>query len=81
MLMNTKVLVATDIASRGIDTLAVRTVILYDVPHSTIDFIHRLGRTGRMKMRGRGIVLVGRHDRRDIVKEVKEGMFRGQALI
>lgn len=81
MMTNTKVLVTTDIASRGIDTLAVRTVILYDVPHSTIDFIHRLGRTGRMKMRGRGIVLVGRHDRRDIVKEVKEGMFRGQALI
>ena len=81
MLANTKVLVTTDIASRGIDTLAVRNVILYDVPHSTIDFIHRLGRTGRMKMRGRGIVLVGRHDRRDIVKEVKDGMFRGQALI
>ena len=81
MLANTKILVTTDIASRGIDTLAVRNVILYDVPHSTIDFIHRLGRTGRMKMRGRGIVLVGRHDRRDIVKEVKDGMFRGQALI
>jgi ATP-dependent RNA helicase MRH4, mitochondrial len=81
VLPNTKVLVTTDIASRGIDTLSVRHVILYDVPHSTIDFIHRLGRTGRMKMRGRGIVLVGREDRRDVVREVKEAMFRGQALI
>lgn len=80
-LANTKVLVATDLGSRGIDTLAVRHVILYDVPHTTIDFIHRLGRTGRMGRRGRGIVLVGRGDRRDVVKEVKEGMFRGQALI
>ena len=80
-LPNTKVLVTTDLGSRGIDTLAVRHVILYDVPHSTIDFIHRLGRTGRMGRRGRGIVLVGRGDRRDIVKEVKEGMFKGQALI
>lgn len=80
-LSNTKVLVATDLGSRGIDTLAVRHVILYDVPHTTIDFIHRLGRTGRMGRRGRGIVLVGRGDRRDVVKEVKEGMFRGQALI
>ena len=80
-LPNTKVLVTTDLGSRGIDTLAVRTVILYDVPHSTIDFIHRLGRTGRMGRRGRGIVLVGKHDRRDIVAEVKDGMFRGQALI
>lgn len=80
-LPNTKVLVTTDLGSRGIDTLAVRNVILYDVPHSTIDFIHRLGRTGRMGRRGRGIVLVGKHDRRDVVAEVKEGMFKGQALI
>lgn len=80
-LPNTKVLVTTDLGSRGIDTLAVRHVMLYDVPHSTIDFIHRLGRTGRMGRRGRGIVLVGKHDRRDVVREVKEGMFKGQALI
>lgn len=80
-LPNTKVLVTTDLGSRGIDTVAVRHVILYDVPHSTIDFIHRLGRTGRMGRRGRGIVLVGKGDRRDVVKEVKDGMFRGQALI
>ncbi|KAI9742645.1 MAG: RNA helicase [Claussenomyces sp. TS43310] len=80
-LPNTKVLVTTDLGSRGIDTLAVRHVILYDVPHSTVDFIHRLGRTGRMGRRGRGIVLVGKNDRRDVVREVKEGMFKGQALI
>ncbi|KAI9791098.1 MAG: RNA helicase [Peltula sp. TS41687] len=80
-LPNTKVLVMTDLGSRGIDTLAVRHVILYDVPHTTIDFIHRLGRMGRMGKRGRGIVLVGKHDRRDVVREVREGMFKGQALI
>ena len=78
---NVKVLVTTDLGSRGIDTLAVRHVVLYDVPHSTIDFIHRLGRTGRMGRRGRGIVLVGKYDRRDVVREVKDGMFKGQALI
>lgn len=78
---NTKVLVMTDIGSRGIDTLLVKHVILYDVPHTSIDFIHRLGRVGRMGRRGRGIVLTGKHDRKDIVKEVREGMFRGQALI
>jgi len=81
ILRNTKVLVVTDLVARGIDTTAVRHVILYDVPHTTIDFIHRLGRTGRMGRRGRGIVLVGRQDRKDVVKEVREGMFRGQALI
>ncbi|KAL8350386.1 hypothetical protein RB598_005613 [Gaeumannomyces tritici] len=80
-LLNTKVIVATDLASRGIDTLAVRHVVLYDVPHTTIDFIHRLGRAGRMGRRGRGIVLVGKDDRKDIVAEVKESMFMGQALV
>ncbi|KAI6877946.1 hypothetical protein KC360_g9022 [Hortaea werneckii] len=78
---STKVLVMTDLGSRGIDTLAVKHVILYDVPHTSIDFIHRLGRVGRMGRRGRGVVLVGRHDRKDVVREVREGMFRGQALI
>ena len=80
-LPNTKVLVTTDLGSRGIDTLAVRHVILYDVPHTTIDFVHRLGRMGRMGRRGRGIVLTGKHDRKDVVAEVKNAMFRGQALI
>lgn len=80
-LQNTKVIVATDLASRGIDTLGVRHVVLYDVPHTTIDFIHRLGRAGRMGRRGRGIVLMGKDDRRDIVSEVKESMFMGQALV
>jgi len=81
MLPNTKVLVCTDIASRGIDTTAVRHVVLYDVPHTSIDFIHRLGRTGRMGRRGRGVVLVGRNDRKDVVREIREAMFRGAALI
>ena len=81
ILNNTKVIVATDLASRGIDTLGVRHVVLYDVPHTTIDFIHRLGRAGRMGRRGRGIVLVGKEDRRDVVAEVRESMYMGQALV
>lgn len=78
---NVRALVVTDLASRGIDTLAVRHVILYDVPHTTIDFIHRLGRAGRMGRRGRGIVLAGNDDRKDVIAEVKKSMFMGQALI
>jgi ATP-dependent RNA helicase MRH4 len=80
-LPNTKVIVTTDLGSRGIDTVSVKHVILYDVPHTTIDFIHRLGRTGRMGRRGRGIVLVGAGDRTDVVREVRDAMFRGEALI
>ncbi|RVX69883.1 hypothetical protein B0A52_05718 [Exophiala mesophila] len=80
-LANTKVLVTTDLGSRGIDTLAVRNVVLYDVPHTTVDFVHRLGRMGRMNRRGRGVVLMGRGDRKDIIREVREAMHKGQALI
>ncbi|PHH61830.1 hypothetical protein CDD81_7933 [Ophiocordyceps australis] len=80
-LANAKVLVVTDIASRGIDTLAVRHVILYDVPHTSIDFIHRIGRAGRMGRRGRAVVLAGNSDRKDVIADVRESMFRGQALI
>ncbi|KAI9718319.1 MAG: RNA helicase [Chrysothrix sp. TS-e1954] len=80
-LPNVKVLVLTDIGSRGIDTVPVRHVVLYDVPHTSIDFIHRLGRLGRMGRRGRGYVLVGKEDRRDVVKEVRESMFLGKALL
>ncbi|KAK0263013.1 hypothetical protein B0A54_03852 [Friedmanniomyces endolithicus] len=76
-----KVLVTTDLGSRGIDTVLVRHVVLYDVPHTSIDFIHRLGRVGRMGRRGRGVVLVGKGDRKDVVAEVRGGMFRGVALI
>ncbi|OCT53459.1 ATP-dependent RNA helicase mrh4, mitochondrial [Cladophialophora carrionii] len=80
-LPDVKVLVTTDLGSRGVDTLAVRHVVLYDVPHTTIDFVHRLGRMGRMNRRGRGIVLMGGKDRKDIIREVRDAMFRGQALI
>ncbi|KAK3623060.1 RNA helicase [Elasticomyces elasticus] len=76
-----KVLVMTDLGSRGIDTTLVKHVVLYDVPHTSIDFLHRLGRVGRMGRRGRAVVLVGKGDRRDVVREVREGMFRGSALI
>ncbi|KAK3618729.1 RNA helicase [Elasticomyces elasticus] len=76
-----KVLVMTDLGSRGIDTTLVKHVVLYDVPHTSIDFLHRLGRVGRMGRRGRAVVLVGKGDRRDVVREVREGMFKGSALI
>ncbi len=40
-------LVATDLVGRGMDFLGVHTVINYDIPQSTTDYIHRVGRTGR----------------------------------
>jgi ATP-dependent RNA helicase RhlE len=48
-----QVLVATDIASRGLHVDDVAHVINYDVPKMAEDFIHRVGRTGRAGLRGR----------------------------
>lgn len=54
----TRVLVATDIAARGIDVDAVSHVINYDVPSAPEDYVHRIGRTGRAGNTGRAITLV-----------------------
>ena len=54
----TRVLVATDIAARGIDVDAVSHVINYDVPDKPEDYVHRIGRTGRAGNAGRAITLV-----------------------
>lgn len=55
---HTRVLVATDIAARGIDVDAVSHVINYDVPTAPEDYVHRIGRTGRAGKEGRAITLV-----------------------
>ncbi len=53
-----RILVATDIASRGIDVDAVSHVINYDVPEAPQDYVHRVGRTGRAGNVGKAITLV-----------------------
>ena len=50
-----RVLVATDIASRGIDVVGIELVINYDIPDNPSDYIHRIGRTGRAGEAGRAI--------------------------
>jgi ATP-dependent RNA helicase RhlE len=58
----TSVLVATDVASRGLDIEALPQVINFDIPHSPEDYIHRIGRTGRAGMKGEAISLVAPED-------------------
>ena len=53
----TRVLVATDVAARGIDIDSVSHVINYDVPEVPEDYVHRIGRTGRAGNTGRAITL------------------------
>ena len=53
-----RVLVATDIAARGIDVEALGHVVNFDVPAATDDYIHRVGRTGRAEMTGEAFTFV-----------------------
>ncbi len=57
-----KVLVATDIAARGIDVMQVSHVINYDIPDTAIAYTHRTGRTGRMENLGAALTLVTHQD-------------------
>jgi len=58
----TAVLVATDVASRGLDIENLPQVINFDVPHSPEDYVHRIGRTGRAGLTGEAISLVAPED-------------------
>jgi ATP-dependent RNA helicase RhlE len=60
-----EVLVATDIAARGLDIAGVSHVINYDVPENPEDYVHRIGRTGRAQNTGDAFTLVTEEDVRD----------------
>jgi len=57
-----KILVATDIVSRGIDIKAISLVLNYDVPNDAEDYIHRIGRTGRNEAEGHAITFINDRD-------------------
>jgi ATP-dependent RNA helicase DeaD len=65
-------LVATDIASRGLDIEHVTHVINYDVPGTTEAYVHRIGRTGRVGRTGRAITLVTPSQRKEIPRIERE---------
>jgi ATP-dependent RNA helicase RhlE len=58
-----RVLVATDIAARGLDIEALPHVVNYDMPHVAEDYVHRIGRTGRAGAEGEAVSLVSHEDR------------------
>ncbi len=71
-----RVLVATDIAARGIDVKGIELVINYDLPDAADDYVHRIGRTGRAGSAGHAISFAGFDQKMD-VKQI-ERLIRGQ---
>lgn len=61
-----RVLIATDIASRGIDVTGIELVINYDLPTNTEDYVHRIGRTARAGVSGHAISLATPEQRKEL---------------
>lgn len=62
----TKLLIATDLAARGLDIPGVTYVVNYDIPSEINTYLHRAGRTGRMGAKGYVVTLGDDHDQRDL---------------
>ena len=65
-----RVLVATDVAARGIDVPGINLVVNYDAPRLAEDYVHRIGRTGRAGRAGVAVTFLGRDDR-SLVRQIE----------
>ncbi len=63
-----RVLIATNVAARGLDISTITHVINYDMPDNVEEYVHRVGRTARMGKEGTAVSFVGEHDQEIIEK-------------
>ena len=74
-----RILVATDIAARGIDVVGIQLVLNFDLPNNTQDYVHRIGRTARAGMAGRAISFAMFEQRKEI-KEIERLIKTGLSI-
>ena len=70
-----RILLASDIAARGLDIKGVTHIINYDLPERTVDYLHRTGRTGRQGELGTAISIVTEKELESLIRFSKEGGF------
>lgn len=75
-----QVLVATDVAARGLDVEGVTHVFNYDMPHDAESYIHRIGRTGRAGGTGLAVTFATEHDRPELAR-IEQGIDQKLARI
>lgn len=75
-----KVLVTTDLLARGLNFLGMKNVVLMDLPRTSVDLIHRVGRTGRMRQSGRVFVIIDKKSKKSWIKGLPRAIKQGMTL-
>jgi ATP-dependent RNA helicase DeaD len=64
------IIVATDVAARGLDVDRITHVVNFDLPHNVESYVHRIGRTGRAGRQGKALILIGPREQR-LLREIE----------
>lgn len=75
-----KVLVTTDLLARGLNFSGIKNVILMDLPRTSVDLVHRIGRTGRMRQSGRAFVIIDKKTRKSWIKGLPKAIKQGMTI-
>lgn len=75
-----KVLVTTDLLARGLNFIGIKNVILMDLPNTSVDLVHRVGRTGRMRQSGRVFVIIDKRTGKSWIKGLPKVIKKGIPL-